>query len=76
MYLRLMLAFLIAFATTINAVAQQVEPYSVPRTEHGQPDLQGVWQDAFLTFLERPPGVENLIAEPEQATAGDRLHGP
>jgi hypothetical protein len=51
------------------ALAQQADRYAVPRTEHGHPDFQGVWATAFLTMLERPPGVANLIASPEQAQA-------
>lgn len=67
MYLRLTLAFLIAFLITLDAFAQQLEPYSVPRTEHDDPDFQGVWMLRFLTPLERPDGVQNLVVTPEQA---------
>lgn len=67
MYLRLTLAFLITFSTTIITAAQQDEPYSVPRTEHGHPDFQGVWMVGSYTPLERPDGVESLIVPPEQA---------
>lgn len=35
--------------------------YVAPRTEHGQPDLQGVWSNAVLTPLERP---EDLADKP------------
>ncbi len=51
---------------TVSGFAQH-RRYVVARTEHGHPDLQGVWTTAFLTMLERPPGVANLVATPEQA---------
>ncbi len=67
MYLRFTIAFLIIFLTTINTFAQQIEPYSVPRTEHNNPDFQGVWMLRSLTPLERPDGVQSLVVTPEQA---------
>ena len=45
----------------------QSDAYRVPRTEHGHPDFQGVWGTAFLTPLERPDGVTDLIVSPAQA---------
>jgi hypothetical protein len=67
MYLRLTLAALLASIALSPAVAQQDRPYAVPRTEHGHPDFQGIWATAFLTMLERLPGVDGLVATPEQA---------
>jgi hypothetical protein len=68
MYLRLTLVALLAsIGLSTAAVAQQVRSYTVPRTEHGHPDFQGIWATAFLTMLERLPGVEGLVATPEQA---------
>jgi hypothetical protein len=64
---RLALAFLIACLTTSHSFSQQVESCSVPRTEHGHPDFHGVWILKFLTPLERPTGVQNLIITAEQA---------
>ena len=49
-----------------NVFAQTVEPYSAPRNEHSQPDLQGVWTTVTYTLLERPPGLP-LELPPEQA---------
>jgi hypothetical protein len=45
---------------------QSSNSYQVPKTEHGQPDLQGVWSTRFNTMLERPEGLP-LALSPEQA---------
>lgn len=37
-------------------------PYKPPRTPSGAPDLQGIWTNTALTFLERPPIFKALIA--------------
>jgi hypothetical protein len=68
MQLRLIsLAFIASLATGSAAVAQQASRYTVPRTEHGQPDFQGNWATEFLTMLERPPFAQDLVVSPEQA---------
>ncbi|MGZ6037302.1 MAG: hypothetical protein ACXWKR_01440 [Phenylobacterium sp.] len=36
--------------------------YKAPRTPYGTPDLQGLWTNTALTFLQRPPIFKNLIA--------------
>ena len=46
--------------------AQTPESWQLPRTEHNQPDLQGVWSTRFHTLLERPAGLP-LVLSPEQA---------
>ncbi len=56
----------VVVAVSTSALAQQVQRYPVPRTEHGHPDFQGTWATEFITMLERPPGVENLVATEEQ----------
>ena len=61
---------LVGFVATSSAgLAQQVEPYTAPRTVDGHPDFQGVWATEFVTTLERAPDVESLIASPEAAQA-------
>ena len=69
MHLRLTFVALASLATSATGFAQPIEPYAVPRTAHGHPDFQGVWATEFLTTLERPSGVESLVANPEQAQA-------
>jgi hypothetical protein len=55
------------FAAASSAFAQQTKPYSPPRTAAGHPDLTGAWIDGFLTTLERPPAVDQLVAPPAAA---------
>jgi hypothetical protein len=67
---RLTLVALVAYLVGWPAAsAKESAHYAVPRTEHGHPDFQGIWTTAFLTMLERPPGVPSLIATREQAEA-------
>jgi hypothetical protein len=47
--------------------AAQAPVYSAPRLSDGRPDLQGVWGASFVTPLERPDGVKDLVLSPEQA---------
>jgi hypothetical protein len=63
------LTILLTLAASTSAALQAGQTYRVPRTEYGHPDFQGKWATAFLTMLERVPGVENLVASPEQAKA-------
>jgi hypothetical protein len=67
MFLRLTLAAVLASVVGSTALAQQGSAYRTPRTEHGHPDFQGVWATSFLTMLERLPGVNGLVATPEEA---------
>ena len=48
------LLFLIALATFGTPAAAQQAKYRAPRTESGQPDLQGVWNYSSDVPLERP----------------------
>jgi hypothetical protein len=41
-------------AALIAAPALAQQPFKAPRTEHGYPDLQGVWTNATITPLLRP----------------------
>jgi hypothetical protein len=54
-------------ATASPAAAQHAQSYNPPRTLAGYPDLSGAWIDGFLTMLERPPAVDQLVAPPAAA---------
>ena len=61
----------LALATAAAALAQAQEPaagpYHAPRTEFGDPDLQGLWTNASITTLERPQWATKLVLTPEEA---------
>ena len=55
-----------------EVAAADLEPYTVPRTPWGEPDLQGVWtgNSAHGIPLERPDDLEDVASlTPEQAEA-------
>src|SRR5260370_42488932 len=47
--------------------AQTSKPYSPPRTPDGHPDLQGTYDLATLTPLERPAGAKAVLTSEEAA---------
>jgi len=50
--------------------------YRAPRTAYGQPDLQGMWSNAWLTKLERPDRFKTLEASEAEAAAYERSPPP
>src|SRR4051812_5181710 len=51
----------------LSGAAQAASPakpvaYHAPRTSYGTPDLQGLWTNTALTFLQRTPMFKALIA--------------
>lgn len=56
----------VSSAQTEPSESSDSSSYIVPRTEHGQPDLQAVWSTVNYTMLERPPGLP-LVLPPEMA---------
>ena len=66
MFSRCLIVIFTASLFTATCLAQTSDSYQVPRTEYGQPDLQGVWGTRFSTLLERPEGLP-LVLPPEQA---------
>ena len=53
MKLRLLLIVSLLAVFSGTAVAQSAGAYEIPRTEHGQPDLQGVWNFSSSTPMQR-----------------------
>jgi hypothetical protein len=66
-------SLLASIAASTPALAQRTARYSVPRTEYGQPDFQGVWATDFLTPLERPANVQQLVVSADEAAAVVRI---
>jgi hypothetical protein len=65
---------LLVLAIATGAVAlvaplggQSSKKYTVPRTPWGDPDLQGVWNDATSTPLQRPGGLGKEVLSDEEA---------
>ena len=58
----LVLAASVLAASVAPVLAQQARTgWTVPRTEHGHPDLQGNWSNATLTPIARPEGVGAVL---------------
>jgi len=61
----LMVAVLLSLSSAVGHAA----PWSPPLTPDGVPDLQGVWSNASLTWLTRPPGLKTLVVSDAEAEA-------
>ncbi len=57
-----LLSVIIAAGAVLAASGAHAAPYRAPRTSFGTPDLQGLWTNTALTFLQRPPIFKGLIA--------------
>ena len=66
---RWVLLAVLAFAQLPATALGQSGDDVAPRTPWGHPDLQGVWGTSFLTGLERPQDIDDLVVGPEQAQA-------
>ena len=65
-----MKAWLLAGAMALGVSgAAMAADYHAPKNAFGQPDLQGVWTNASLTSLERPPMFKTLTITEAQAKA-------
>ena len=67
----------VAVARAADAVATDAEPFSVPRTPWGEPDLQGVWtgNSAHGIPLERPDGSTDIGALTAEEAEARRERG-
>src|SRR5687768_17109649 len=64
-----------ALGLTLSLSALANGNYQAPRTEHGHPDLQGIWTNATLTPVERPKMLGNklVLSEPEALQMEKRM---
>src|SRR5436305_9707134 len=63
-------------ATAAKApAAAPAKPYTQPKTPWGDPDLQGIWNDATSTPLQRPAGLgeKGVLAEEEADQFAEEL---
>ena len=51
----------------VKPAAPANRPFTPPKTPWGDPDLQGVWNDATSTPLQRPNGKDKDILSDEEA---------
>ena len=57
----------LALATPVRLAGQAAQTYSPPRMPDGRPDLQGTYDLATLTPLERPDGMKAVLTADEVA---------
>jgi len=60
-------ALVVAVVLSVPLGGQTPKRYNPPRTPWGDPDLQGVWNDATSTPLQRPNGVKDVLSDEEAA---------
>ncbi|MBI2149573.1 MAG: hypothetical protein HYU27_03070 [Acidobacteria bacterium] len=65
--LTITIAFLVPVPVTGQARGATAKPYAPPRMPDGHPDLQGTYDLATLTPLERPAGARATLTEDEAA---------
>lgn len=60
-------------AALLAGSAHAQDAYKAPRNAFGQPDFEGVWTNASLTSLERPPQFKTLVIPEAQAKAAEAM---
>jgi hypothetical protein len=69
---------MLVFAITLAMVSSAIGQIAIPRTPWGDPDLQGVWNDATSTPLQRPNGgvgsKDSLTDEEAAEFQAERSH--
>lgn len=65
-------ALVAGLALMVPTLAQDADEWVLPRTEYGQPDLQGNWTNATLTGVQRPEGMDKVLTEEQIAALEGR----
>src|SRR5437870_3274337 len=63
---------LTAGALTAQAPKPASSTWTAPRAADGHPDLQGMYDVATMTPLERPAGIDRLVLTKEEAAAMEK----
>ena len=73
---KFLLIFSVVTAVSGSVAAQSDDNYQVPRTQYGQPDLQGVWNFSSNTPMQRPEryGTQEFLTQEEILEAVTRQH--
>src|SRR5438034_10525223 len=71
------IAFIACLALTVGSLTAQApkpapNPWTPPRLADGHPDLQGMYDVATMTPLERPGGIDRLVLTKEEAAAMEK----
>ena len=68
-----LLAVVVAVSLVAPASGQAPKRYNAPKTPWGDPDLQGVWNDATSTPLQRPAtvGEKDVLSDEEAEELAD-----
>lgn len=71
---KLLISSVFSLTAMTAAVAQAQDDYAVPRTEWGQPDLQGVWNFSSNTPMQRPQryGDQEFLTQEQIQAAIER----
>ncbi len=70
---RRLLSFLLPAALALVSAAPAANKWSAGRTPDGQPDLEGIWDAASMTPLERPVALGNKeFYTPEEIVAYEK----
>ncbi len=71
---KLLISSIVSITALTSVLAQAQDDYDVPRTEWGQPDLQGVWNFSSNTPMQRPQryGDQEFLTQEQIQQAIDR----
>ena len=63
------LAMLLAVGASLPPSDALAGDYRAPRTRHGAPNLEGIWTNTSVTWLQRSPAIKSLVPTDAEAAA-------